>query len=117
MSWTLGGTSIPAPAGKTFNRKPISVTNRTLSGGFTRDYIGTEKKIIECDYEFIEKADFDAIIGHYEDQRDNGTSKTLLINENGLQFNAPVLIDIGAATFPVSNLYSWQRLRVTYTEV
>lgn len=117
MAWTLAGDSIPAPHNKSFRRNAVSVTNRTLSGGFKRDYVGDEKKVLDCEYEFIEKTDLDTIVSHYEDQRDNGTSKTLTINEDGLTFSAPVLIDINPATFPVSNLYSWQGVKVTFTEV
>lgn len=117
MSWTLAGDTIPAPHNKSFRRNAVSVTNRTLAGGFKRDYVGDEKKVIDCDYEFLEQSDIETIIAHYEDQRDNGTSKTLVIDETGLSFNAPVLIDVNPATFPVPNLYSWQRIKITFTEV
>lgn len=117
MSWTLAGDTIPAPSGKSITRKPISITNRTLSGSFSRDYIGTEKKIIECSYDFIQASDIALIIAHYEDQRDNSTSKALVISTDSLSFSGNVLIDIAPVTFPAPNLYSWQRVKVTFTEV
>ena len=95
MSFTLAGSAIPTPSKKTESSDAIVVNHKCIDGTNTRDFVGTEKRIFECEWANIEYSDFQTIKNAYEDQRDNGTAKNLTISETGLSFNANVLITIG----------------------
>lgn len=115
--WTLDGDDILDPRTVSVSRSAVAVTNRTLDGGFTRDYVGSAKKIITASYEFADADSAELILGHWQDQQENGTSKTLTIDKDGLQFNAPVLIDLPQTEFPARLRFDWQAFVVTYTEI
>jgi hypothetical protein len=115
--WTLNGTEIPAPNSKPITRNVQEVTHRTLNGSFSRDFVGDEKIIIEAEYEHISASDYNVLNTIYEDQRDNGTEVTLVINDTDFSFNAPVLIKIDEIDFDLPNHYNYRKCRITFTEV
>lgn len=117
MAWVLAGDTIPAPQNKRIERSAITVTHRTLDGGFTRDFLGSEKDIISGDYDPISRADAETIIAHWEDQQQNGTTKSLVITEDGFTFSGNVHINISPSAFPIANSYDYQTLSVIFTEV
>lgn len=115
MAWKINGNPILAPRNKTAKHDVQEATRRTLNGSYTRDYIGEEKKVFICEYPTITKAAYDYIRAFYEDQRDNGTTMTLVIDE--LDFNAPVIIDLEEFDLPIPNHYNWRALKITFIEI
>ena len=115
MAWKLQGRTIPAPSKKEVKLDIQQSTHRTLDGGYSRDYIGSEKKVFICEWENILKTDFDWIYQQYSEQRDAGTAKNLTIDE--LSFNANVIIDMTNYSLEIPNHYNWRSLAVTFIEV
>lgn len=115
MAWSINGNTIQAPANKTIKHDIQEATRRTLDGSYTRDYIGSEKKVFICEYPTISKVEYDWIRGFYENQRDNGTTMTLVIDE--ISFNAPVIIDLEEYDLPIPNHYNWRALKLTFIEI
>jgi hypothetical protein len=116
MSWTLDGTVIRSPHQKRLDRSSVSVLNRTLSGGHVRDFIGSQKMVIDCSWMPIFPADLQAVLAAYDDQRLNGTAKTLVINETGLSFSGSVLIVINPEDFTIPNNYEYPDFSVRFIE-
>lgn len=115
MAWRLGGSTIPAPQKKNIQHNVQKVTHRSISGAFSRDYVGTEKKVIACEYTDISIGDYNTIIAHYVAQRDSGTSKTLVIDELGFSF--PVIIDVEDFELHIAGHYDYRNLRINFLEI
>lgn len=111
----LAGSTISNPHEKTEVNDVISVTHRSLSGKYTRDFIGSSKKIFKCQWSPISNDDFGFIYNHFVDQRDNGTTKNLTWAEVG--FNGDVIIVIDEVKFPYSGNYTLRNFNVTFIEV
>ncbi len=116
MSWTLGGVAIRSPHQKKVTDDINEATNRTLSGKFYRDFIGSKKKIFDCAWRPIEKADFDTIMAAYDSQADSGTNVALVISESGLTFSANVLIVVANYDFSIPNTYTYRDFQVKFIE-
>lgn len=117
MSWTLNGADIPAPQKKSITNDIQEVIHRKLDGSYSRDFIGSEKKKIECEWSFISEEDYNVIKEAYEDQRDNGASYTLIISETEYSFSGAVLIRVSNLGFPLANHYNYRNLKVTFIEI
>lgn len=115
MAWALEGNPISAPTKKTFKPSTQQVTRRPLSGAFTRDYIGDEKMIIDCEWENISKTEYDFIKNQYDEQRLYGTNKSLAISD--ISFSADVIIDMQDHDLPYSNHYDWRKLKIVFYEI
>ncbi len=114
MSWTLGGDPIPIPKNKVITRSIQTVLHRMLNGNFTRDFVGDEKLIIEANYQNISTDDMDTLVALYEDQRDNGNTHLLVINE--LSISIPVLIDLGSENYTIEECYKYRRINLIFHE-
>lgn len=117
MSWNLAGVAIQAPQKKSVKNDVQEVVHRTLNGTYSRDFIGTAKKVIECEYSPISETEYQKLLTAYEDQRDNGTTKNLFISEDGFDFSANVLIRIDTLDFNLPNHYNYRNVKVTFTEI
>lgn len=115
MSWILGGNLIPDPKTKNITRDIQTVTHRKLNGGYTRDFIGSEKILVEAEYQNIRTVDMDVILGHYIDQRDNGSPKTLAIDDIG--FSGSVIIELAPETYSIEACYNLRKINVTFREI
>lgn len=115
MSWILGGDTINAPQSKVEERRIQSVVHRTINGLHSRDFIGAEKKVFECEWSTISQADFDTIVRHYNGQIDSGETVSLEITE--LNFAADVLIEIGNIDFNIANHYGYRKFSARFIEI
>lgn len=115
MAWKLNGTTIPSPDKKVIKHDIQKVTHRTIDGGYSRDYVGDEKKVIICDYDAITIGDYNIIIAKYVAQRDSGTTTTLVIEELG--YNFPVILDIQEFELDIPNHYDYRTLKLTFLEI
>lgn len=117
MAWTLNSNSITAPDEKTVERNSQSVVHRAIDGSHSRDFVGDEKKIITGRWNFLSQVNFDVIKTAYEAQRDSGTSINLTISDANFSFNANVLIELSAETYPLPNYYGYRNITVKFIEV
>ena len=117
VGWLLQGNPIPAPSKTQIKNDVQKVTRRVLDGSYSRDYIGSEKKVFECEYDFISAADYDFIKGQYDEQRLYGTAKTLAITKTGLTFSGSVIIDFQDMGLPIPNHYNYRSVKINYYEV
>lgn len=113
--WVLSGDNIADPKTKTVTRDIQQVNHRKLNGGITRDFIGAEKMVIAASYQNIRTSDLDIILGHYEDQRDNGTPKTLAIADIG--FSGSVNIELGSEVYSIEQCYYLRQIDIIFREV
>lgn len=115
--WKLAGIDIPAPHKKTVKLSIQSSQHRTLSGRFTRDYIGTENKVIECEWDHIAKADFDHIATIRQAQIEYGVNPELRINKDGFDFVGNVIIEMPEINFHIPNHYRYRNIKITFYEI
>lgn len=115
--WRLGGLDISPPNKKRVKLAIQSNQVQALSGGFSRDYIGTERKVIDCEYEHMSVRDYDTIYGRRQQQIDSGLPVNLFINEDGFQFNANVIIELPEINFHIPNHYRYRNVKITFIEV
>jgi len=115
--WILDGNQIPTPQRKVIKNDVVAVVHRTLDGGFSRDFVGSEKKIFECEYTPISAEDYEVIRAEYEDQRDNGTAKILTISDDDFTFSAGVIISMPEMNFNFANHYNYRNVKINFTEV
>ena len=115
--WTLNGSTISTPHKKNITNDIQEVLHRKLDGSYSRDFVGSEKKKIDCEWTFISETDYNRIKDAYEDQRDNGGVYTLAISETEYSFSGIILIRISGIDFPLPNHYNYRHLKVTFIEV
>ena len=115
MSWTLNGAPFRAPHDKKVTENVRKVIHEPISGGFTRDFIGARKKIIDCKWTPMFEGDYNTLFTAYENQQLFGTTYNLTITE--LSFSANVLVEIDSYSLPYSNNYDLREISVRFYEV
>lgn len=116
MSWRLGAFDLPAPSKKVVELNIQSATHRTLNGSNTRDYIGNEKKIIVCEWDFISRVDYDRIATVRNSQINSGIDPLLIIHEDGFEFNGTVIVDLPEINFNLPNHYNYRNIKIAFIE-
>lgn len=115
VGWTLNGILIPAPTGKVFNFNIQKVDHRTLDGGNTRDYIGAEKKVINCAWDNISSDYFQILVDAYQAQLASSDPILLVIADLGLSLN--VILDLPGYELTLPNHYNYRKISATFIEV
>lgn len=114
MSWTLAGVTIPKPQEFTYTFDIQEVKKRTLSGNYTKAYLGKHKRVINASWTPISVSDFNAIYSIYADQRDHHTNKLLVISELSISMN--VHISLQTSTYNIKNNYDWFDFTIEFAE-
>lgn len=112
--WKLQGQEISPPNKKRVRLAIQHYQFQLINGAFSRDYVGQERKVIECEYEHISAADYAIIANRRQQQIDTGLAVNLLINEDGFQFNGNVIIDLPEINFHLPNHYRYRNIKVTF---
>lgn len=81
MPYILDGVNIRAPFEFTEGNNTQMAAHRTLDGGVSRDYFGSNKKNWSLSYRNTKKADHDVIRAIYESYLSTGQTKTWAVSE------------------------------------
>lgn len=102
MSYILSATTIKSPNNLEEENSTQFAQNRTLSGNFTRDYFGSNKRVWTLDYINTQKTDYDTVRAIYNTYLSTGTPVTFQSTETNYTIaSTEVHIDLIRRRFTV----------------
>jgi hypothetical protein len=108
--WQINGHPIQAPSKKKKVLDIASQTHKTLDGSYSRDYIGNEKMVLQCEWENISLADYQVLSDARDRQINSGLAVRLTISETGFTYNAMTILHLPDIDFHLPNHYSYRHL-------